>query len=144
MRQTMAIAAAVSLLAGCGGGSEAAAAPEVAVTDAAWSGDEVTVTAETNLPDGAVLSWSVIEGDDPDDLDAADVGGFATVTDGSAAATADVAEFSDNTALVDVAFVANYNGQPSDVAEAYGPPFTERGWPADWREHAADETTVTR
>lgn len=144
MRQTMTLVAAALLLAGCGGGSDAVDAPEVTITEAAWSGDEVAIGADTNLPDGAILSWSVIEGDDPDDLDAADVGGFATVTDGSATATADVAEFSDDTALVGVEFVANYSEQPAEVADAYGPPFTGRGWPADWKQRAADETTVTR
>lgn len=130
------------LLAACGGNE--AEAPEVSITDATWSSDEIAIDADTNLPDGAILSWSVLDGDDWDDLDAADTSGFATVEDGTATATADVANFTEDEALASIAFVANYDEQPEGIGEAYGPPFSDHDWPADWKERASDEQVVSR
>lgn len=131
MRRTMTALAAVLLLAGCGGTDTAP--PEVTISEASWSGDEITVTAGSNLPDGAILSWYVVEGDDWDDLDAVDLDGFATVTDGTATASIDVADFTADQALVDVSFVPGYGEQPADVQDAYDP-----------NQGAEDETSVSR
>lgn len=144
MRRTLAAVIAGSLLLVAGCGSDDPAAPEVSISDTSWDGDTVTIEAATNLPNGAVLSWYVLDGGDWDDLDAADVNGFATVEDGAAAAVAEVGNFTTNEALVDVGFVGGYDGQPPEVADAYGPPYTDRGWPTDWKERSSDEATVTR
>lgn len=143
MRTTFALTVCLLLLAGCGGGGEADP-PEVAIGDATWSDDEIAVEVETNLPEGAILSWDAIDGDDPDDLDAATANGETTVEDGAATATADVAGFTEDSALVNVDFLAGYDEQPDDVQEAYGPPFTERDWPSDWKDDASDEVAVSR
>lgn len=127
----MAILAAGMLLAGCGGGD--VDGPDVSIADAAWSGDEIAITAGSNLPDGAILSWYVVEGDDWDDLDAADVDGFATVTAGTATASVDVGEFTADEALIDVSFVPGYNEQPQQVQDSY-----------DSNQGAGDETSVSR
>ncbi len=116
MRSLLVMLVAAAMLAGCGGEAEA---PEVSISDAAWSGGEILIEAEANLPDGAVLSWYVVEGDDWEDLDASDERGFATVEAGTAQASADVADFEDGSALVEVAFVPGYSGQPQAVQDAY-------------------------
>lgn len=139
MRQLLLV---VLLLAGCSGGG--VDAPEVSIDDVSWDGDTITAEVSSNLPDGAVLSWDAVAGGDYDDLDAEATSGLAEVEQGAATVTADVGAFEDDTAVVDVGFLAIYEGQPDGVAEAYGPPFTERGWPADWKSRASDQVTVDR
>lgn len=118
------------LVVACGGDLEP---PELSIDDAAWQDGQVTVEVATNLPDGAELSWYVLEGDDWDDLDAADVSGFVTVDGGEAVVAADVAGFSADMALVEVGFVPRYEGQPDSVREAY-----------DADQGASDEASISR
>lgn len=133
MRKTTLLMLAVGVvLAGCGGGPEAEA-PKVSITGTSWSGDEIVFEADTNLPDGALVTWYVLEGDDWEDDDAADVKGFAAVSGGTATASVDVAEFTSDEAIVDVAFVPGYREQPEDVQNTY-----------EDNEGASDEASVAR
>lgn len=131
MRRLVAVLMSTLLLVACGGG--AADDPEVTISDVSWDSDTITVEADTNLPDGAVLSWYLVDGDDWDDIDAADVSGFADVSDGQMEADPDVAAFGSDQALIQVSFVPRYDGQPDDVADTYEP-----------NQGATDETEVAR
>lgn len=75
----------------------------------------------------------MLEGDDWDDLDAADVSGFVTVDGGEAVVDADVSGFDADVALVEVAFVPGYEGQPDGVRDAYAA-----------NQGASDEVSVSR
>lgn len=143
MRRALGLLGATILLTGCSDSPEQVDAPEVSISAADWSGNEITIEAEANLPDEAILSWYALEGDDWDDLDAASTDGFATVSDGSATTTIDASEFTADQAIVDVSFVPGYSGQPSEVSDSYGPPFSEKNWPSDWKEASADEAAIT-
>lgn len=123
-------------------GEEPVEAPEVSIRSASWTGDEILMEVDTNLPGGAIMSWSAVDGDDWDDVDATEARGFATVSNGTATAELDVSEFATNQALVEVTFVGRYEDQPDDIAEAYGPPYPKEGWPRDWKEHSGDEISV--
>lgn len=117
------------LLAGCG--TEVTEPASVSIDDTVWDGDTVTIEVDTNLPDGTVLSWLVVEGDNWDgDVNTS---GFATVDGGDATGLADVSGFDDGTALVEVAFLPSYSEQPDTVADMYEP-----------NEGATDEGTVNR
>lgn len=117
MRHAAAISAIALLLAGCGGSDEPAPDPEVSITEVTWEGGIIEVQVEANLPDDAVLSWAVYDEVNPDN-DGETLNGQVPVTDGTAAFTADAANFSGET-LVEVAFIPSYDGQPEAVTGAY-------------------------
>lgn len=106
--------------------------PEVSITDVAWSEDDIEIEVTTNLPDGAILSWQVVEGDEVDLLDPVDVAGVTTVTDGTAAVVADVSEFTEDQARVEVSF-ARFAEQPAEVLQDY-----------DIDQEASDHASVSR
>ncbi|GEM_PF-2766581 len=107
--------------------------PEVSIGDVTWSDDQIEVEVTTNLPEGAILAWQVVEGDDLDLVDPVDVAGVTTVTDdGAASVVADVSGFTDDQALVEVSF-ARFAEQPAEVLQDY-----------DVEQEASDESLVRR
>jgi hypothetical protein len=84
-----------------------------------WEGDLITVDVTTNIPDGAVFQNSVLEGTDWDDYGA----GFhlveATVDGGGFSITLNVADFSQDIALVSVTFAPWATTQPQSISKLY-------------------------
>ncbi len=131
MRTTLVALTAALLVVACQVDAELEP-PEVSLSDVTWTDDDIEIEVTTNLPDGAILSWQVVEGDDLGLLDAVDVAGVTTVTDGTAAVTADVSGFTDDQALVEVSF-ARFAEQPAEVLQDY-----------DVDQEASDESSVSR
>lgn len=104
------------LLAGCSGGPER---PVVNITSARWAGDQVTVEVKANLPDGAILSWRLVDAAE-DERDPEDVNGFADVTDNTAVFAADVTALASDEAQLRVSFAPAYHRQPEHVQDTYG------------------------
>ena len=84
-----------------------------------WEGDLITVDVITNIPDGAVFQNYVLEGTDWDDYDA----GFhlvaATVDGGRFSITINVADFTQDIALVSVTFAPWATTQPQSISKLY-------------------------
>ena len=84
-----------------------------------WEGDLITVDVITNIPDGAVFQNSVLEGTDWDDYDA----GFhlvAATVDGSGFnITINVADFTQDIALVSVTFGPWATTQPQSISKLF-------------------------
>lgn len=131
MRTTLVALTAALLVVACQVDAELEP-PEVSISDVTWTDDDIEIEVTTNLPDGAILSWQVVEGDDLGLLDAVDVAGVTTVTDGTAAVTADASGFTDDQALVEVSF-ARFAEQPAEVLQDY-----------DVDQEASNESSVSR
>ena len=84
-----------------------------------WEGDWITVDVITNIPDGAVFQNSVLEGTDWNDDDA----GFhlvaATVDRGGFTIIVNVADFTQDIALVSVTFAPWATTQPQSISKLY-------------------------
>ena len=77
------------------------------------------MTGETNLPDGALVAYSVSA---PDSSDAMPTDGTATVRDGRFSLSADFSGFSPGPASVYLSFAVGPGlDQPTNVALLYGP-----------------------
>lgn len=84
-----------------------------------WEGDLITVDVSTNIPDGAVFQNYVLEGTDWNDDDA----GFhlvdATVDKGGFSIIINVADFTQDVALVGVTFAPWATTQPESISKLY-------------------------
>lgn len=87
--------------------------------NASWEGDLITVDASTNIPDGAVFQNYVLEGTDWDDDDAGFHHVEATVNGGGFTFTVNVADFTQETALVSVTFAPWATTQPQSISKLY-------------------------
>jgi len=86
---------------------------------ASWEGDLITVDVSTNIPDGAVFQNYVLEGTDWDDYDARFHNVAATVDGGGFTITVNVADFTQETALVSVTFAPWATTQPQSISKLY-------------------------
>jgi|GEM_PF-4588239 len=84
-----------------------------------WEGDLIIVDVITNIPDGAVFQNFVLEGTDWDDYDA----GFhlveATVDGGGFTIIVNVADFTQDIALVSITFGPWATTQPQSISKLY-------------------------
>jgi len=84
-----------------------------------WAGDLVTVEVITNVPDGAVFQNGVLEGTDWDDWDAGYHHVESTVDGGVFAFTVNVADFTQDTALISITFAPWATTQPESISRLY-------------------------
>ena len=84
-----------------------------------WEGDLITVDVITNIPDGAVFQNSVLEGTDWDDYDARFHLFAATVDGGGFSIFINVADFTQDIALVSVTFAPWATTQPQSISKLY-------------------------
>lgn len=84
-----------------------------------WEGDLITVEVITNIPDGAVFQNSVLEGTDWDDLDAGFHHVESTVDEGGFTFAVNVADFTQDTALISITFAPWATTQPESISRLY-------------------------
>jgi hypothetical protein len=121
MRRVLLLALLLPLLY-CGGDDDASPAdPSISISDAQWQGDGITFIVDSNLPDGALLSWAVFDDPTETDVDAPFVSDRAAVAGGSASVTASVSDFSNDESLIEVNFVPGFAQQPDAIRNAYEP-----------------------
>jgi len=84
-----------------------------------WAGDLVTVEVITNVPDGAVFQNGVLERTDWDDWDAAYHHVESTLDGGVFAFTVNVADFTQDTALISITFAPWATTQPESISRLY-------------------------
>lgn len=84
-----------------------------------WEGDWITVDVITNVPDGAVFQNGVLEGTDWDDWDAGYDHVESTVDGGVFAFTVNVADFTQDTALISITFAPWATTQPESISRLY-------------------------
>ena len=84
-----------------------------------WEGDLITVAVITNIPDGAVFQNYVLEGTDWDDYDAGFHSVTTTVDGGGFTIIVNVADFTQDIALVSVTFAPWATTQPQSISKLY-------------------------
>ena len=84
-----------------------------------WEGDLITVGVITNIPDGAVFQNYVLEGTDWDDDDAGFHWVEATVDGEGFTMTVNVADFTQDIALVSITFAPWATTQPQSISKLY-------------------------
>jgi len=84
-----------------------------------WEGDLITVDVVTNIPDGAVFQNSVLEGTDWEDWDAGWHPVESTVHAGGFTFTVNVADFTQDIALIDITFAPWATTQPESISRLY-------------------------
>jgi len=84
-----------------------------------WTGDLITVEVIINVPDGAVFQNGVLEGTDWDDSAAGYHHVESTVDGGGFTFTVDIADFTQDTALISITFAPWATTQPESISRLY-------------------------
>jgi len=84
-----------------------------------WTGDLITVEVITNVPDGAVFQNGVLEGTDWDDSAAGYHHVESTVDGGGFTFTVDIADFTQDTALISITFAPWATTQSQSISKLY-------------------------
>ena len=113
---TLAVLAVISML---GRGCSASPEPVDIYVSGSWQGNLITLDVTTTIPDGASFRWLIVEGDDWDDWDARDYMGEATVDDGGFSKAINVADFTEDMALVELTFAPWATTQPQSIIDMY-------------------------